>query len=135
MKIQKQYLFVWASIIWMAAGFNILRIGIEAYQSNFTFFRLLLSLAVFFLFQFFVFGRLVKKHSKRILEYEEPQWFFRFFDRKSFIIMAVMITAGVLLRSSGAAPDAAIAVFYTGLGSALFLAGISFGFQFIGYYL
>lgn len=41
--------------------------------------------------------------------------------------MAVMMTGGIGLRVSGIAPDRFIAVFYSGLGAALLLAGIWFG--------
>lgn len=40
--------------------------------------------------------------------------------------MAFMMTFGIGLRVSGLCPDLFIAVFYTGLGTALFLAGASF---------
>ena len=48
----------------------------------------------------------------------------KFFDIKSFIIMAVMMSGGIYLRASSLAPERFIAVFYTGLGSSLLLAGI-----------
>ena len=41
--------------------------------------------------------------------------------------MAVMMTGGIGLRVSGLAPERVIAVFYTGLGGALLLAGLLFG--------
>ena len=44
---------------------------------------------------------------------------------KSFI-MAVMMTGGIWLRSSGVAPDQFIAFFYPGLGASLLLAGLLF---------
>ena len=80
------------------------------------------------MFQIFIFGRLVKKHTARINAYlEERQFFLKFFDIKSFIIMAVMITGGIALRASGLAPERFVAVFYTGLGASLLLAGLLFG--------
>ncbi|MDD6263378.1 MAG: hypothetical protein PUA83_09900 [Clostridiales bacterium] len=47
-----------------------------------------------------------------------------------FGIMAVMMGGGIWLRSSGLAPDVFIAVFYTGLGCALALAGALFWIMF-----
>lgn len=44
--------------------------------------------------------------------------------------MAVMMTGGIWLRSSGVAPDQFIAFFYTGLGASLLLAGLLFGCNF-----
>ena len=80
------------------------------------------------------FGRLVKKHTARIQNYEEERHFFmKFFDIKSFIIMAVMMSGGIYLRASSLAPERFIAVFYTGLGSSLLLAGILFGKNFLKY--
>lgn len=38
-----------------------------------------------------------------------------------------MMTGGIALRVSGLAPERFIAVFYTGLGAALLLAGVLFG--------
>ena len=53
-----------------------------------------------------------------------------FFDLKSYCIMAVMMGGGIWLRSSGLVPDVFIAVFYTGLGCALALAGVLFWIMF-----
>lgn len=88
----------------------------------------LLSVLVFVVFQRFIFGKLVKKHTARISGYSEERHFFlKFFDQKAFAIMAVMMTGGIGLRASGLAPVRFIAVFYTGLGASLLLAGLLFG--------
>lgn len=127
MKVKKRTLLLIACIVWSIAGFNVLRLGILAYPPYLKLINFLLSAIVFAIFQYFIFGRLVKKHTKRIHEYEEErQFFLKFFDVKSFIIMAVMMGGGIYLRSSGLAPERFIAVFYTGLGASLFLAGILF---------
>lgn len=131
MKVKKQYLLLLACLVWIAAGGNIVRIGVEAYSGYLTVLNMFLSAVVFAVFQFFVFGRLVKKHTRRIISYEERQWFIKFFDVKSFMIMAVMMTGGIWLRTSGVAPVRFIAVFYTGLGMSLLLAGILFGVHFL----
>lgn len=47
--------------------------------------------------------------------------------------MAVMMGGGIWLRSSGLVPEVFIAVFYTGLGLALALAGVIFWVMFIRY--
>lgn len=128
MKVQKNTLLLLACLVWGAAGFNILRIGLLAYPAYVTAVNLLLSAVVFGLFQRFVFGKLVKKHTGRIAGMEEkPQFFLKFFDGKAFAVMAVMMTGGIALRVSGLAPERFIAVFYSGLGAALLLAGGLFG--------
>lgn len=131
LKVKKHYLLLLACLVWTIAGANIVRIGFEAYSGYLTAFNVFLSAVVFAVFQFFIFGRLVKKHTKRIIAYEERQWFIKFFDIKSFIIMAIMMTGGIWLRASGVAPERFIAVFYSGLGMSLLLAGILFGVYFL----
>ncbi len=126
--VKNNTLLLIACLVWSAAGINILRIGIIEYPPYLSIINFLLSAAVFTVFQIFIFGRLVKKHTKRIDGYgDKKQLFLKFFDVKSFIIMAVMITGGILLRSLHIAPPVFIAVFYTGLGASLLLAGILFG--------
>ncbi len=131
MKVKRNTLLLLACIVWSVAGFNILRIGLLAYPAYRTVLNYLLSVLVFAVFQIFIFGKLVKKHTARISAYlEERQFFLKFFDGKAFAIMAVMMTGGIGLRTSGLAPERFIAVFYTGLGASLLLAGLLFGRNF-----
>lgn len=125
MKVQKNTLLLLACLVWGAAGFNILADWPDGLSPAYvTVVNLLLSAVVFGLFQRFVFGKLVKKHTGRIAAMEEkPQFFLKFFDGKAFAIMAVMMTVGIGLRASGLAPERFIAVFYSGLGASLLLAG------------
>ena len=131
MKVKRNTLLLLACLVWSAAGFNILRIGLMTYPAHLTALNYLLSALVFAVFQLFIFGKLVKKHTARINSYpEERHFFLKFFDGKAFVIMAVMMTGGIGLRVSGLAPERFIAVFYTGLGASLLLAGLLFGRNF-----
>lgn len=128
MKVKRNTLLLLACLVWSAAGFNILRIGLVSYPAHLSVLNLLLSVLVFVLFQRFVFGKLVKKHTARIHSYQEERHFFlKFFDGKAFAIMAVMMSGGIALRVSGIAPERFVAVFYSGLGASLLLAGVLFG--------
>lgn len=132
MKINKRNLLLLAGIVWMAAGFNILRIGVVCYKNNLSLIHLIISAAIFSFFWFMIFSRLVSKHTKRIIRYaEERQFFLKFFDVKSFCIMACMMTLGIGLRASNVCPDMCIAMLYSGLGTALFMAGILFARNYI----
>ena len=76
-----------------------------AYPAYRTVWNFVLSALVFAVFQIFVFGKLVKKHTARITAYlEERHFFLKFFDKKAFAIMAVMMSGGIVLRASGLAP-------------------------------
>lgn len=131
--VKKTTLLAVAGCVWLIAGINVARLGILSYRllPQITWVHLLLSLAVFCAFGL-MFFKMSIKHTKRIKGYPEefrPLW--HFFDIKSYCIMAVMMTGGIWLRSSGLAPDVFIAVFYSGLGCALALAGVLFWISFI----
>lgn len=131
MKVKKSNLLLIAGVVWTLAGFNILKIGVQAYAGYGSTINFLLSAIVFLIFWMMIFSKLVTKHTARILRYEEEmQYFFKFFDRKSFLIMAVMMSGGIALRVFRLWPLSWIAVFYSGLGAALLLAGFYFTYHF-----
>ena len=132
MKVKKHHLLFFACVVWMIAGFNVLKIGIESYNEYRTILTYGLTILVFLIFWFMVFYKLTVKHTTRIQGYEEEkQFFYKFFDLKSFFIMAFMISFGIIIRTFHLLPERFIAVFYTGLGAALFLAGVLFGFNYL----
>lgn len=132
--VKKRYLLLIASLVWLFAGLKVLSLGLEAYKTNFTALNVLLSLTVFIVFWLMVFNRLVNKHTVRIKAYtEEKRYFWNFFDLKSFIIMAIMMTGGILIRKYSLLGVNFIAFFYTGIGAALSLAGLKFMYNFIKY--
>ena len=120
-----------AGLVWLAAGVNILRIGVKAVFSVIgggfgrTALMAVLAAAIFYAFHR-MFSRIVVKHTARIRGYETKQPFWRFFDGKSWLLMAFMMTLGITLRRFGGLPEFFFAFFYTGLGTALSVAGIRF---------
>lgn len=125
--VPRRALLCIAGIVWMIAGFNVARLGILSYMMiEIQWYYFALSVLVFVLFGL-MFFRMTKKHIKRINGYEEPfRPFWNFFDIKAYIIMTIMMTGGIGLRALGVFPDIFVAFFYTGLGCALFLAGVLF---------
>ena len=134
--VKKRTLLAAAGCVWLIAGFNVARLGILSYAilPQIKVLHILLSIIVFCAFGL-MFFKMSLKHTKRIKGYREefrPVW--HFFDLKSYIIMAVMMGGGIWLRTSGLVPDMFIAVFYTGLGCALALAGILFWMMFFTFH-
>lgn len=126
-EVPKNILLIIAGIIWMIAGFNVVRLGIISYTLvDIKWYLPVLSAIIFILFGM-MFYKMTQKHGKRIMNYaEEYRPFWNFFDIKAYIIMAVMMGGGIGLRNAGVFPDVFVAFFYTGLGCALFLAGVYF---------
>jgi len=109
------------------------RLGVLSYQIiTFKWYYVLLSILVFAAFGT-MFFKMTIKHTKRIMSYQEKKPFWYFFDVKSYIIMAVMMSGGIGLRAAGIFPDVFVAFFYSGLGCALALAGVVFLARFVVY--
>ncbi|SCK01864.1 Uncharacterised protein [uncultured Clostridium sp.] len=135
-KVTKKTLLFIAGLVWSFAGFRVFTIGLEDvinYRGN-VFISMLVSAVVFYIFFKFIFSKMHKKHFIRITtSYLDKQYFFKFFDLKSYLIMGFMITFGILVRASGIFNPIGIANFYIGLGFALFLSGVLFFISFFKY--
>lgn len=132
-KVKKRTLLLIAGIVWLLAGVNVARLGILSFGViEERWYDYLLSIAVFLIFGM-MFYKMSKKHTRRILSYEEYRPFWHFFDGKAYLIMACMMGGGIGCRAAGIFPDNFIAFFYTGLGCALALAGVVFGKNFLRY--
>lgn len=133
--VKKRTLLAVAGCVWLAAGINVARLGILSYMklTEISFVHILLSVLVFCAFGA-MFYKMSMKHTKRIKGFAEAtKSIWHFFDIKSYCIMAFMMGGGIWLHSSGLVPDVFIAVFYTGLGCALALAGVLFWVMFVVY--
>lgn len=133
-RIKREVLLLVAGLVWLAAGINIVRMGTLGLFTAPFFLPLIFvgSAVVFLLFFLLIFRKLVGKHTKRILAYEQKKIaILRFFDGKSYLIMAFMMTFGILLRTSGLLPGGCIGSIYIGLGAALMAAGLGFMTQYI----
>lgn len=134
-KVSTEKLMLIAGVVWFIAGANILNLGVHAYMNSWGWLILPLilgSVAVFGIFHIKVFTKMVGKHAARIYGYAEPKKnLFLFFDRKGYIMMAIMMGGGIGLRMSGLVPDWFVAFFYTGIGFALMMAGVDFVVRYV----
>ncbi|MDD2498557.1 MAG: hypothetical protein PHY90_10590 [Desulfitobacteriaceae bacterium] len=127
MKVSKYILFALAGSLWTFAGSMVLSMGLPALIKCWTWYWQVSAIVVFLVFYVAVFSVLVRKHEQRIQNDERdkmPIWLF--FDLKSYLIMAIMMTSGVVLRMNGILPQWFLAFFYSGLGSALLSCGVYF---------
>lgn len=122
-KTKKVNLILIAGIVWLAAGVNIMRIGILA-DVQLKYWIVLLGIATFIAFGS-MFYKITVKHTMRIMQMQQDKvCVFRFFDLKSYILMTVMMSSGILCRKYGVFPLWFIKGFYSGLGTALSLSGV-----------
>jgi hypothetical protein len=127
--IPKNHLILIAGLVWCLAGAMVSLVGLPLEfglaPSHLSLYPL--AVGIFLVFYFFVFSRLVRKHTARIRARAEerlPVW--HFFNASSWAVMAVMMGGGMALRFSHLMPDWMIAFFYSGLGVALLLCGVRF---------
>lgn len=74
----------------------------------------------------FGFIKIAKKNVNRILNMKKKRvWLLAFQPFKSYIIIAIMMTLGILLRHS-AIPKNYLAIMYLGIGGALFLSSLKY---------
>ena len=124
--VKNRTLLLIAGIVWLAAGFNVARLGVLSYlEIERRWYLYLLSVVVFLLFGT-MFFKMSRKHTTRILGYEDDHPFWHFFDIKAYVMMACMMGGGIGFRAMGIFPDLFVSFFYSGLGCALALAGVLF---------
>ena len=132
LKMKKENLIIVAGVIWLLAGANVALIGIRsAVEMSGAAVGVVVALVVgavaAFLAFHAMFGTIVLKNAQRIRGLDgERLNFLRFLDLQDYLIMAFMMSFGFGLRLTGLIPNWFFAFFYTGLGSALALAGASF---------
>ena len=131
-RIKKQPLIAVAGVVWLPAGLNVAILGVRAAIDLRGLAAIVLlalaggAVAIFCAFHS-MFSKLVQKNAQRIADLEgERHHVVRFFDRKSYMMMAIMMSFGIGMRAAGFFPDWFIAFFYTGLGLALALAGANY---------
>lgn len=129
LRVNKKTLILIAGMVWAFAGFRVFSLGAQDVIANKASAILVLGIGLlaYYLFYNFIFSKMSKKHITRIVNHElERRCLFAFFDKKSYIIMGVMMFGGIGLRSLGIINPIYLGSFYVGLGGALFTAGLFF---------
>lgn len=129
MNTKKRNLFLIAGILWLIAGTMVMKVGVPFLINDDKNFLLgmLGAIAIFLIFYIMIFSKYVNKHKNRILnDKREKMKIWEFFDKSSYILMIFMMSFGMALRFSGLLPNFFFEFFYSGLGLALSLSGISF---------
>ena len=109
--IKKNQLIAVAGVVWLLAGLNVAVLGVRAAIGMRGVAAIVLvaiaggAVAAFCGFHS-MFSKLVKKNSQRIYKLEgERHNPFRFFDRRGYIMMAIMMSMGIGMRAAGFFPE------------------------------
>ena len=134
-KTSKRYLLFLAAFVWTIAGGMLIFKGILLSFNTTDFLGLKITLSIIggVGFYWLLFSKISLKHTKRIVELKmDKPCLFSFFNIKSYILMAIMITSGILLKRLGVIPQQDLLVVYLTMGIPLFLS--AFRFYYFGIY-
>ncbi|HNW98790.1 MAG TPA: hypothetical protein PKK00_10315 [Bacteroidales bacterium] len=127
--VNKRALLFAAGCVWCFAGCILIARGLLILVPihHYLFPELLVALIFGICFYIFLFTKISKKHIQRIslLKIDYP-CFFSFFNFKSYILMAVMITTGIILRKIDIINHEVLYTFYVAMGIPLSLSAVRF---------
>jgi hypothetical protein len=122
--VSKSVLLFIAGLLWVMVGIMLNSMA-YSWLRNERLGHALLAAAIGFVGSLFIhhfgFLRIVNRNLDRILPMEGKRCVFSFMPWKSYVLVAVMITMGVLLRHSSI-PKLYLSVLYIGIGTALILS-------------
>ncbi len=127
--IPKRGLFLVAGIVWTIAGGMLLSRGTFGllHEGRHLFLEFIGGLCFGIVFYYVMFSKISLKHLNRItaIEHEKPN-LFSFFNLKSYIMMTIMISGGITLRTLNIINHQVLFTFYVIMGIPLFLSALRF---------
>ncbi|MEI6123021.1 MAG: hypothetical protein WCQ95_05265 [Bacteroidota bacterium] len=134
--VPKRWLLAIAGVFWTFAGGMLLWRGLSGLIVAHASFipDLLYSLAGGVLFYILLFSRISRKHVNRIigLKSEKP-CMFSFFNIKSYLLMSIMISGGVLLRIFNVVDHQILYSFYVCMAIPLLVSSVRFYYNWFIY--
>jgi hypothetical protein len=126
--VPRNWLLALAGLMWSAVGILLCSYALTWVTHPATTIALalgLLGLAISVAINYWGFSKLARKNIDRILEYDERACAFAFQAWKGYLIIAVMMAGGIMLRHS-AIPRPWLAVVYAAIGAALLQASMNY---------
>ena len=117
-----------AGVVWAAVGFMLLSLAYSwlSKASNIKIYPFVITgVAGALVIHHFGFLKIAEKNLKRILEMQDKSCIFAFIPWKSYLIIAIMILMGAVLRHS-VIPKHYLAVLYIAIGLALALSSVRY---------
>lgn len=127
--IPKRVLLFMAGGVWIFAGGFLLWRGWNMISHIYEkpFITLLICAALGGLFYYILFDKISSAHTNRIKSLPQSHpCAFSFFNWRSYMMMALMITTGIILRKVGLVPTKYMAPFFIVMGTPLVISAIRF---------
>ncbi|MCK5820993.1 MAG: hypothetical protein KAH17_03860 [Bacteroidales bacterium] len=126
--VGKYMLMTLAGMLWLFVGTMLVRYAIHwysAYNGSGLVWFIMVGILSGLVIHHLGFLRIVNKNLSRIQHIEQKYCIFGFMSWKSYILIAVMMTMGIILRNSPL-PRIYLSILYMGIGLALVLSSIRY---------
>jgi len=127
--VNRKWLIIVSGLMWSGVGMflNILAFNwLKSFNNTQLFVTIIIGLLAGWVIARFGFGNIADKNINRIFAYPKEVCVFAFQEWKSYILIAVMMSMGIFLRTTGLIPKYILAPMYIGIGTALFLASFKY---------
>jgi hypothetical protein len=127
--VNRKWLIIISGLMWSSVGIflNTLAFNwLKSFNNIQLFETILMGLLAGWVLAYFGFGKIANKNIHRILAYPKEVCVFAFQEWKSYILIMVMMSMGIFLRTTGLIPQFMLAPMYIGIGTALFLASFKY---------
>lgn len=127
-RVDKNILILLSGLVWTGVGVMLLSLAyswLQKAQSHHTLLFVGVGFAAAMLIHHFGFLRIVDKNLGRLLPIDGKRCVFSFMPWKSYLIVAVMVTLGMVLRHSSI-PKLYLSVLYIAIGLSLVLSSIRY---------
>ncbi|TRZ73863.1 MAG: hypothetical protein D4R97_04660 [Bacteroidetes bacterium] len=127
--VSRHNLLFIAGLAWTTAGGILMWRGLdyEVKHSHHLWLNILVGIAIGIPFYIILFAKIARKHIKRIRGLSIPYpCAFSFFNTRSYIMMMLMITAGIMLRRFDVVNREYLFTFYIGMAIPLLISAIRF---------
>lgn len=129
LNVSKKYLLLISGILWSGVGLflNILAFNwFLKVDSHYSFMLPAEGLFIGLMIAVFGLNRVMQKNSSRIMSLPESSHILHFQAKKSYLLVAVMMTMGIVIRNTNLLPQIFKIPSYIAMGTGLFLT--SFGY-------
>lgn len=127
--VNRKWLIVISGLMWSGVGIflNILAYNwLKSFNNNQILISIIIGIFLGLIIARFGFGNIANKNVNRILAYPKHACIFAFQEWKSYILIVVMMSMGIFLRTTGLIPKFILVPIYIGIGTALFLASFKY---------
>lgn len=130
--VPKQLLYFISGTLWGVAGIILIErayLWLSDYETEQLVLVICLGVILAIIFYFSVFRKIVQKSINRIKSLPDSVCIFAFTAWKGYLIIAIMVTAGIILRHSAFSKHY-LAVLYLAMGGSLFIGSILFYYNY-----